>query len=200
VRASGEGPVFTGSLPDGWASLLAAMSGLGSGPKNLDRFEQAAQRAFAFLERDFGLTFEPDSTDEWRKHWWVRYLTYRNDGAFVRIELDDRDRAFNILVGPVVVGELPPYPIFLEREDEPVTWFPVWAILRGRGEPEPPFSFAQDERLDDELDAWAAALREHARPALRGDFDELREPVRRAKRQQAEAARERDERRSGPLD
>jgi len=165
---------------------------------NLDRFEQASERAFAFLERDFGLAFAPDSTNERRAHWWVRYLTYRNSEAFVRLELDDRDRAFNILLGPVLEGELPPYPIFLEREDEPVTWFPLWAILRGRGAAEPPFSFAEDERLDEELDAWADALRSHAALALAGNFVELQEPVRRVKRQESEAARPRDERRFGP--
>jgi hypothetical protein len=156
---------------------------------NLDRFEQAAQRAFGFLETDFGLTFEPDSPDDRRERWWVRYLTYRNDAAFVRVELDDRDRAFNIQLGPVVDGDLPP-----------VTWFPLWAVLRARGAPEPPFSFADDQRLDDELHAWAASLREQATPALSGDFDELRQPVRRVKRQDAEAARERDERLFGSTD
>jgi hypothetical protein len=123
----------------------------------------------------------------------VRYLTYRNADAFVRVELDDRDRAFNVQLGPVVDGDLPPYPIFLERADEPITWFPLWAVLRGRGSVEPPFTFAEDQHLDEELDAWAAALREHAACALVGDFDELHEPVRRIKRRQAEAARERDQ-------
>jgi hypothetical protein len=149
---------------------------------DLDRFEQAARRAFAFLERDLGLTVEPDSDEDRREHPWVRYLHYRGEATFVRLELDDRERVFNILLGPLVDGDLPPYPIVLERDDEPVTWFPLWAILRSRGTAEPPFSFAEDERLDGELDAWAAALREHAGSALRGDFDELHEPVRRVKR------------------
>ncbi len=167
---------------------------------NLDRFEEASQRAFEFLEADFGLTFEPDSPDDRRRHCWVRYLTYRNAQAFVRIELDDRDRAFNIQLGPLVDGDLPPYPIFLERADEPITWFPLWAILRGRGADEPPFTFAEDEHLDQELETWGAALREHAAVALRGEFDDLREPVRRVTRQQAEAARKRDERLFGSTD
>lgn len=165
---------------------------------NADRFEQAAQSAFAFLEDDFGMTVKPESKTERSRHWWGRYVTYVSDRVFVRIELDNRDRAFNILLGPLVAGDIPPYPIFLERDDEPLTWFPLWAILQSRGVQDPPFSFAEDEQLDDELAAWAAALRDHAGVALSGDFDDLREPVRRVKNQEAAARLERDERLFGP--
>jgi hypothetical protein len=73
-------------------------------------------------------------------------------------------------------------------------------VLRGRGVAEPPFSFAEDQRLDAELETWAAALREHAARALAGDFVDLQEPVRQVKRAQAEAARERDRRLFGSAD
>ena len=162
---------------------------------NLDRFEAAAQRAFGFLERDHGLEFHPDTAADRREHWWVRYLTYRDHRVFVRIELDDRDRAFNVLFGPIQEGRVPPYPIFLERDDEPIDWFPLWAVLRARGSAEPPFSFVEDEGLDAELLAWADALGTHAAAALRtGDFSALDDPVRRVKREQFDSAIERDER------
>jgi hypothetical protein len=165
---------------------------------NADRFEHAVQSAFAFLEDDFGMTVKLESNAERRRHWWGRYVTYVNDRMFLRVELDNRDRAFNILLGPLVDGEIPPYPIFLERDDEPLTWFPLWAILQSRGVEDPPFSFAEDEQLDAELSAWAAALRDHAAAALAGDFDELREPVRRVKNKEAAARLEGDERLFGP--
>jgi hypothetical protein len=152
---------------------------------DLDRFEVAAQQAFEYLERDYGLEFHPDTVAERREHWWVRYLTYQNDRVFVRVELDDRDRAFNVLFGPVRNGVIPPYPIVLERDDEPIEWFPLWAVLHARDAPEPPFSFVVDERLDAELRAWGRALEAHAADALRsGDFSSLDQPVRRVKRQQ----------------
>jgi len=151
---------------------------------NLDRFESAARSAFSFLERDHGMTFVPDTAQERHAHFWVRYLTYRSAGrSFVQIELDDRDRAFNVLFGPLEGRELPPYPIFMERDDEPVLWFPLWAVLSADGAEPPPFSFAEDARLDADLAAWAAALQTHARRALAGDFADLEELVRRVKRE-----------------
>lgn len=155
---------------------------------DLDRFESAARDAFAFLERDHALTFRPDSADDRDRHWWVSYLTYFGGHAFVRVALDDRDRAFNVLFGPLRHGDLPPYPIFLERDDEPLTWFPLWAVLEARRADVPRFSFAEDGRLDVELTAWTTALREHATDALRGDFDDLEGPVRRVKAEQLKAA------------
>ena len=160
---------------------------------NLDRFEAAAERVFGFLERDYELTLRPDTAADRGEHWWVRYLTYRNDDVFVRIELDDRDRAFNVLFGPMREGRIPPYPVVLERDDEPLEWFPLWAVLRARGVPEPPFSFFEDGRLDAELLAWADALRTHAGAALGvGRFDVLDDPVRRVKREELDAAVERE--------
>jgi hypothetical protein len=108
---------------------------------DLDRFERAAEAAFAFLEHEFGMRLERDSRR--REHWWARNLGYRGDRAYVRVELDDRDRAFNVLVGPS------------SGEDEAQRErFPLWAIVRSRGAREPSFSFAEDERLDRELAAW----------------------------------------------
>lgn len=153
---------------------------------NLDRFEQAAQEAFGFLERDFNMVVHLDTPDERKRHSWVRYVTYCNDTTFVRTELDNKDRAFNLLTGPLVDGQIPPYPIFLEREEEPVLWLPVWAILEASGVEHPPFSFAEDQRLDQELAAWATALREHASAALRGEFEDLAGAVRQVKEQRAE--------------
>jgi hypothetical protein len=145
---------------------------------DLECFEQGVRRAFAFLEEDIGLTFESDSSS----HWWTSHLTYRNELVFVRVELDNRDRAFNILAGPIVDGGVPRYPIFPERAGEPLHWFPLWAILRARGADVPTFSFAEDDRLEAELAAWAGALREHAGDVLvSGDFGELDAPVRRIK-------------------
>jgi hypothetical protein len=145
---------------------------------DLDRFEQGARRAFAFLEEDVGLTFEAGSS----AHSWTCHLTYRNETVFVRVELDNRDRAFNVLVGPIVDGKIPRYPIFPERAGEPLHWFPLWAILRARGVDVPTFSFAEDDRLEEELTAWAGVLREHAGDVLAsGDFSELDAPVRRIK-------------------
>ena len=123
---------------------------------NLERFEQAARRAFAFLEMDAGLTFESASST----HSWTCHLTYRDQMVSVRVDLDSRDRAFNFLLGPIVDVEVPPDPIFSEPAGEPLSWFPLWAILRARGVDVPIFSFAEGERLDDELSAWAGALRE----------------------------------------
>jgi hypothetical protein len=150
---------------------------------NLDRFEAAARDAFAFLEDEYGLVHVPDDPAERTRHWWARHLTYGSDRAFVRVELDDRDRVFNVLFGPTRSGEIPPYPTFLEREEEPIEWFPLWAVLHARGISAPEFSFAEDDRLDRELAAWADALRAEAGSALLGerDFAELDEPVRQAK-------------------
>ena len=136
---------------------------------SLDRFEDSARLAFAFLEHDFGCTFLVESEKERRRHWWARYLTYRNDATFVRVELDDRDHAFNVLFGPLVDEEIPEYPIFLPASGEDVRWFPLWAVMEARGEDAPPFSW-DDAALDAELQAWANALREHAGPALEGRF------------------------------
>ncbi len=147
----------------------------------LDRFEQAAQEAFGFLERDFNMVLYPDTPDQRKLEPPVRYLNYRNDTTFVRVELDVKDRSFNVLAGPLVDGRVPPYPIFLEREEEPVLWLPLWAILEAVEVAHPPFSFAEDQRLDRELAAWATALREHATAALRGDFEDLAGAVRRVK-------------------
>ena len=160
---------------------------------NLDRFEVAAQHAFGFLERDYHLTYYPDTPAARREHWWVRYLTYRDGRVFVRLELDDRERVFNILFGPLRDGRMPPYPIVLERTGEPIEWFPLWAVLGARGLPEPPFSFVEDERLEEELLAWADAVDEHAAAALTsGDFSALEEPVRQVTREHVNAANERD--------
>ena len=154
---------------------------------NLDRFEAAAYEAFGFLERAYGLEHSPDTAADRRAHWWVRYLTYTGGRAFVRVELDDRDRAFNVLFGAVRDGRIPSYPIVRERENEPILWFPLWAVLRARDVPEPPFSFVTDERLDAELRVWADALEAYAGDALRsGDFSALDEPVRRLKSEQRE--------------
>ena len=121
---------------------------------------------------DFGFVFEPDSEADRTDHWWARYLTYRSETVFVRVELDDRDSAFNVLVGPLVDGEIPDYPIFLPASAEGVEWFPLWALIELRGAELPPFSF-DEARLNAELQAWAEALRTHAAPALEGDFSTL---------------------------
>jgi hypothetical protein len=118
------------------------------------------------------LAFVKETEAERKRHWWARYLTYRNDTTFVRVELDDRDRSFNVLFGPLVNGEIPEYPIFLPPAAEAVRWFPLWALLELRGEEAPPFSF-DESHLDAELQAWADALREHAGPAIDGDFSVL---------------------------
>jgi hypothetical protein len=165
---------------------------------NPDRFEQAAVAAFAFLEDDFEMTLRRDTDAERKKFWWARHVTYVSSRAFVRIELDTRDRAFNVLLGPLVNGDIPPYPIFLEHEDEPLTWFPLWAILQSRDVPDPPFSFAEDDQLDQELAIWADVLRQHAAAALAGDFDDLEGPVRLVKYREAISREERDEHDSGP--
>ena len=159
---------------------------------NLDRFEAAARAAFAFLERDLDFTFEPDTSKERRDHWWVRYLTYRGERAFVRVELDSRDRAFNVLFGPLRDGEIPPYPIFMESEQQPILWFPLWAVLQVEDTDQPPFTFAEDGPLDEELRAWADALRKHAASALSGDASDLEEGVRRVMHRELAAADERD--------
>ncbi len=77
---------------------------------NPDRFEQAAEVAFAFLEDDFGMSRKTQSAADRRKHWWGRYVTYTSHRVFVRIELDNKDRAFNILLGPLVNGTSRPIP------------------------------------------------------------------------------------------
>jgi hypothetical protein len=156
---------------------------------NLDQFEDAARIAFAFLEEDFAFAFTRDSEEDRKRHWWVRYLTYRNNTTFVRVELDDRERVFNVLFGPLDDGQIPEYPIFLPRQARSLTWFPLWAVIEMRNEEAPPFSFAKGERLGYELGAWAEALRRHAEPALRGSFADLdREGVYRVMSSKLEAA------------
>ncbi len=105
----------------------------------IEEFEKASREVFAFLERDFGfrlLSAESGGPG-------LCHLTYANDVAFVRLKTDvASDRHFNLLVGPLVRGSIPPEPLFLEREDEPLTWYPLWAIMRVRGADEPRFSGA----------------------------------------------------------
>jgi hypothetical protein len=133
---------------------------------DLDRFEEAARRAFAVLEHDFSCEFLPDR----ERHWSARYLTYRNETTWVEVYLDDRDRAFVVLFGPLVDGEIPEHPIFLPPPDHPLQRFPLWAVMEARADEPPPFTFTEGDRLDSELRAWAEALRKHAGPALRGSF------------------------------
>jgi hypothetical protein len=100
----------------------------------LDEFEQAARRAFSRLEHGHGFAVEVGPPEAERSAMSPRYLLYRNETTFVCVELAiNYDRSFTVVVGPLTDGEDPPRPIFLEREGELMTHYPLWAIMRANG-------------------------------------------------------------------
>jgi hypothetical protein len=133
----------------------------------LDEFELAVDQTFAQTATELGLAKDPGST---RQLSHSISLTYLGSKVFVVFELDQRDKLFNVVIGPLVNGRVPPRPLFLPKRDEALTWYPLWALLRLRDEPLPPFTFAHRPDLDGELRSWVAALREQAGTLVNGDF------------------------------
>jgi FXSXX-COOH protein len=69
----------------------------------------------------------------------------------VIVALDDRERSFDIRLGPLDGAERP----------EPSAGRSLRDVLDAAGEHPPPFSFDPD-RLKADLEPWAEALRRHA--------------------------------------
>ncbi len=69
------------------------------------------------------------------------------------VALDDRERSFDIRLGPLEGAERP----------EPRAGRSLRDVLEAAGEHPPPFSFDPD-RLEADLEPWAEALRRHAGP------------------------------------
>ncbi len=67
------------------------------------------------------------------------------------VALDDRERSFDIRLGPLGGGERPDAGAGASLRD----------LLAAAGEEAPPFSF-QADRLEADLEPWADALRRHA--------------------------------------
>jgi hypothetical protein len=75
----------------------------------------------------------------------------------VVVALDDRERSFDIRLGPLEGGERPAAAAGQSLRD----------VLEAAGEHAPPFSWEPD-RLEAELEPWAEALRRHAGATLSG--------------------------------
>jgi hypothetical protein len=73
----------------------------------------------------------------------------------VIVALDDRERSFDIRLGPLDGAERP----------EPGSGRSLCDVLEAAGEHPPPFSFDPD-RLEADLEPWAEALRRHAAGSL----------------------------------
>jgi hypothetical protein len=71
----------------------------------------------------------------------------------VIVALDDRERSFDIRLGPLEGAERP----------EPHAGRSLRDVVEAAGEHPPPFSFEPD-RLEADLEPWAEALRRHAGP------------------------------------
>ena len=69
------------------------------------------------------------------------------------VALDDRERSFDIRLGPLHGAERP----------DPAAGDSLRDLLAAAGEDPPPFSFEPD-RLEADLEPWAEALRRHAGP------------------------------------
>ena len=113
-----------------------------------DRFAAATSETFAFLdERGF----------ERRESRWR--VDYRNATTLVSVALSPPPEAeLGVRLTPAEGGEA----------------IELGALLEARGAPLPPENaMPADPHLPEALEAWAAALREHAEPLLRGDFEGL---------------------------
>jgi hypothetical protein len=73
----------------------------------------------------------------------------------VIVALDDRERSFDIRLGPLDGVERPATAAGQSLRD----------VLEAAGEHPPPFSYEPD-RLEADLEPWAEALRRHAAAAL----------------------------------
>lgn len=67
------------------------------------------------------------------------------------VALDDRERSFDVALGPLGGAERP----------DPAAGRSLRELLAAAGEPPPPFTFEPD-RLGADLEGWAEALRRHA--------------------------------------
>ena len=132
-----------------------------------DGFESATKQAFAALEAEHGFDVQTTRQGAGRCS-----VTYRSTASWVRISLDvQRDRYFQVEFGPLVNAEVPGALVFLPPEGEPLSHYPLWAVMRLNDAEPPPFSFADGSVLDAELKVWADALESHGGDALRGDFN-----------------------------
>jgi len=75
---------------------------------------------------------------------------YRDAFGFVIVALDDRERSFDVVLGPLGVAERP----------DPAAGRSLRELLARAGQDPPPFSFDSD-RLEADLEQWAEALRRH---------------------------------------
>jgi hypothetical protein len=75
----------------------------------------------------------------------------------VIVALDDRERSFDIHLGPLDGAERPDAKAGASLRD----------LLSAAGEDAPPFSFEPD-RLEADLEPWADALRRHGAAPLHG--------------------------------
>jgi hypothetical protein len=75
----------------------------------------------------------------------------------VVVALDERERSFDIRLGPLEGAERPDAAAGASLRD----------LLAAAGEDAPPFSFEPD-RLEADLEPWADALRRHAAGPLSG--------------------------------
>jgi hypothetical protein len=133
-----------------------------------DRFESATKRAFVALGTEHGFDVQATRQGPGRCA-----VTYRGATSWVRISLDvQRDRYFQVEFGPLVGAEVLGALVFLPPEGEPLSHYPLWAVMRLHNVELPPFSFADGSVLDAELNAWADALESHAGDALHGDFSD----------------------------
>ena len=120
------------------------------------------RREFRFLEDDY--EFRPSE----KRETWSESVLYRNSTTFVSVTHDWRDAYTGVQVGPLVNGEIPDYPIFVQDE-ETVRWVDLIDILEANELPAPEVGHrTKDASVD--LAALAAAVRAHCPALLRGDF------------------------------
>src|SRR5215210_3999232 len=92
----------------------------------VDRFIELGPAAFRFLEREQGYALEIPTGFRWQPQ-----LVYRDASDFVIVALDDRERSFDVVLGPLGVAERP----------DPAAGRSLRELLASAGEDPPPFSF-----------------------------------------------------------
>jgi hypothetical protein len=123
---------------------------------------KAARHEFRFLEDDYGCRAEESRSN------WSEGVLYRNSTTFVSLTHDWRDVYTGVQLGPLVNGEVPEYPIFVQDE-KTVSWVDLSYLLEANGLPLAEVSHrTKDVKAD--LAALAAAVRTHCGPLLGGDF------------------------------
>jgi hypothetical protein len=129
------------------------------------RFFRTCRREFGFLESEHGCGRTED------EQWYAVQAIYRNETTFVAVTHDFRDLYTGVQLGPLLDGEVPPYPIFVQEESR-LMWIDLCDVLAASGLPVPELSHAS-KHVERDLGVLAGELRERCGPLLTGDFSAL---------------------------